>query len=31
VSRLSCSEAMPALTEVEAMISQSRARAVPSR
>jgi len=31
VSRLSCSEAMPTLTEVDEMISRSRARTVPSR
>ena len=31
VSRLSCSEAMPTLAEVEAMIQRSRAQAVPSR
>jgi 5-dehydro-2-deoxygluconokinase len=31
VSRLSCSEAMPTLAEVEEMIARSRARAVPSR
>jgi 5-dehydro-2-deoxygluconokinase len=31
VSRLSCSEAMPTLAEVEEMVSRSRARAVTSR